>query len=131
MCEHNGSLRRYSYCADDEWCVGPTNITNSTYQLDSLCVKGNINGFCQKDVFEFIKLRTCQQTYLMILNLVNVSCRPDLRAPGCGLCPKLQDEVDCSLIDGCDRDPSETNNWCIGDCYLDRLDGYCKEKSTL
>ena len=54
-----------------------------------------------------------------------------MRAPGCRLCPKLQDEVDCALIDGCDRDPHKANNWCLDDCYLDKLDGFCKEKSNL
>ena len=61
--------------------------------------------------------------------IVSVSCRPDMRAPGCSLCPKLQDEEDCDTIDGCDRDPNKSNNWCIGDCFLDPLSGSCQEKS--
>ena len=51
-----------------------------------------------------------------------------MRAPGCGLCPKLQDEADCDINQDCNRDFHKTNNWCIGDdCYLDPLDGSCKE----
>ena len=51
-----------------------------------------------------------------------------MRAPGCGFCPKLQDEADCDINQGCNRDFHKANNWCIGnDCYLDPLDGSCKE----
>ena len=98
ICEEGRELRKHTYCADDEWCIGPTNSTNSIYRVDSLCVK------------------------------VNVSCRPDMRAPGCGFCPKIQDEADCDINQGCNRDFNTANNWCIGDdCYLDPLDGSCKE----
>ena len=41
ICEQNGRLLSKSSCADDEWCVGPTNSTNSRYQVDTSCVKGN------------------------------------------------------------------------------------------
>ena len=41
ICEQNGRLLSKSSCADDEWCVGPTNSTNSRYQVDPSCVKGN------------------------------------------------------------------------------------------
>ena len=62
--------------------------------------------------------------------VVNVSCRPDMRAPVCGLCPKLQDQDACDKRNGCNRDFDEANNWCVGDdCYLDSFDGSCKEKS--
>ena len=53
-----------------------------------------------------------------------------MRAPECRLCPKLQDEHDCERTDGCNRDPDKANNWCLGDCYLDPVDGFCKEKSA-
>ena len=62
--------------------------------------------------------------------IANVSCRPDMRAPGCRLCPKLQDETVCDQTKGCNRDPFKANNWCLDDCYLDPVDGICKEKSA-
>ena len=46
MCEKNGKFQRYIYCPDDEWCVGPTDSTNFTYEVDSLCVKGNTGDRC-------------------------------------------------------------------------------------
>ena len=41
ICEQNGRPLRNTSCADDEWCIGATNSTNATYEIDSLCVKGN------------------------------------------------------------------------------------------
>ena len=46
MCEKNGKFQRYIYCPDDEWCKGPTDSTSSTYEVDSLCVKGNTGDRC-------------------------------------------------------------------------------------
>ena len=53
-CEQNGILQRYTYCADDEWCVGATNSTRSTYQVDSLCVKGKSRRRCLKAVLSYL-----------------------------------------------------------------------------
>ena len=41
ICEEDGRRHRHTYCADDEWCIGATDSTNATYEVDSLCVKGN------------------------------------------------------------------------------------------
>ena len=54
ICEQNGRLRKYTYCADDEWCIGPTNSTNSIYQVDSLCVKGKSRRRCLKAVLSYL-----------------------------------------------------------------------------
>ena len=50
ICEQNGRILSNSSCADDEWCVGPTNSTNSRYQVDPSCVKGNGRRRCLKGV---------------------------------------------------------------------------------
>ena len=54
ICEQNGRLLSKSSCADDEWCVGPTNSTDSRYQVDSLCVKGKSRRRCLKAVLLYL-----------------------------------------------------------------------------
>ena len=51
MCEKNGVWNKRDYCADNEWCIGSTDSTSSTYQVDSLCLKGNAREICLRDVF--------------------------------------------------------------------------------
>ena len=41
ICQQDGKNYTHNYCADDEWCIGATNSTNSIYEVESLCVKGN------------------------------------------------------------------------------------------
>ena len=40
-CEKNGKPHSYNYCADNEWCIGATDSSSTTYEVDSLCVKGS------------------------------------------------------------------------------------------
>ena len=54
ICEQNGIFLRNTSCADDEWCVGPTNSTDSRYQVDSLCVKGKSRRRCLKAVLSYL-----------------------------------------------------------------------------
>ena len=44
ICEKNGIMFRHNYCANDEWCTGATDKFNATYNVASLCVKGEIGG---------------------------------------------------------------------------------------
>ena len=41
ICQQDGKNYTHNYCADDEWCIGATDSTNSIYEVESLCVKGN------------------------------------------------------------------------------------------
>ena len=64
-------------------------------------------------------------------SIVNVSCGADMRAPGCKFCPQIEDGDDCNMTHGCVHNYRKRNDWCDGDCYLDHLDGSCKELGTL
>ena len=124
------------YCADDEWCIGATDITNATYLVASLCVKGNMKRdnlrFAIQSALKSWLISVKTNSYdIWIISIVNVSCGADMRAPGCKFCPQKVDEGNCNMTQGCDHGLDNSNDWCDGDCYLDNIEGLCKELSTL
>ena len=73
LCEKNGKLYKETYCADDEWCIGATDITSATYAVASLCVKGNIKRNNVRFVIQgaLIAIDSCENKCIWHFNDIN------------------------------------------------------------
>ena len=55
VCETEGKFQKFISCKPDEWCIGPTDETNATFLLESLCTEGTKNRLQQcVDIFNRI-----------------------------------------------------------------------------